>query len=416
MDKDLERTCSWYDAIIGTPTLHDGDAVISIRDRKVYFHAWDTAFDCTIPEDPPKSPKRHRRHNRRSKPQLNGIVAQKDDTGSAVISKLDDGDSISSKIATLAKGPQKVRKDGDSDYYHELLLKEFNDILVDQLPNELPPLRDINHHIPYKPTKPWIAHKFRLPEAQKQALEKDMEPKLRSGIYRYTSEIPLAASHMVPKHDSKLRHVQDLRKRNEDTERMAWPMPDQEELVHNIARSSNGSVFDMISAFDQTRIDPKDEKYATIINHMGVFQQRTIQQDDKNAVATQQRTMQHTLRDDWGRHVTVYVDDGTIYDDKPGRSPYEHYLVYHRILMTLRNNKFYLSRKKTRFFVDMVNEGMDVLGRHVQNGEISIAKPKVEAFIALRSPTSFQELGKDLGMYNWLTEHLPWAAEIAVPL
>ena len=49
---------------------------------------------------------------------------------------------------------------------------------------------------------------------------------------------------------------------------------------------------------------------------MGVFQQRTIQQGDKNAVATQQRTMQHTLRDDWGKNVTVYVDDGTIYDEK----------------------------------------------------------------------------------------------------
>src|SRR5437667_5710923 len=64
----------------------------------------------------------------------------------------------------------------------------------------------------------------------------------------------------------------------------------------------------------------------------------------------------------------------------------------------------------------MVNEGMEVLGRHVQNGEIAIAKPKVDAFITLRSPTSFQELGKDLGMYNWLTEHLPWETEIAALL
>jgi hypothetical protein len=60
----------------------------------------------------------------------------------------------------------------------------------------------------------------------------------------------------------------------------------------------------MISAFDQTRIQPDDVKYATIINHMGILQQLTIQQGDKNAVATQQRTMQHTLRDDWGTHVT----------------------------------------------------------------------------------------------------------------
>jgi hypothetical protein len=51
-------------------------------------------------------------------------------------------------------------------------------------------------------------------------------------------------------------------------ENMAWPLPDQEELVHKIAKSSNASIFDMISAFDQTRIHPDDVKYAMIINYM----------------------------------------------------------------------------------------------------------------------------------------------------
>lgn len=54
-----------YDAIVGTPTLHDGDAVIRICDRKMYFRAWDTLFHCTIPENPPKSPKKHSRSIRR---------------------------------------------------------------------------------------------------------------------------------------------------------------------------------------------------------------------------------------------------------------------------------------------------------------------------------------------------------------
>jgi hypothetical protein len=49
-------------------------------------------------------------------------------------------------------------------------------------------------------------------------------------------------------------------------------------------------------------------------------------------------------------------------------------------------------------FDDMVNEGMDMLGRHIQNGGISVAK--IDAFVALRSPTSFQELGKDLGTFT----------------
>ena len=144
------------------------------------------------------------------------------------------------------------------------------------------------------------------------------------------------------------------------------------------------------------------ESPATIINHMGIFQQPTMQQGDKNSASTWQQTVQHTLHEDWGANVTVYVDDGTIYDAEPGMSPYGHYLVCRRIVRTLKDNKFYLSCKKTHFFVDMVNDGMEVLGQHIQNGEISIAKAKVDAFTSLRTPTSFQELGKDLGMFTWL--------------
>src|SRR5437667_9595729 len=157
----------------------------------------------------------------------------------------------------------------------------------------------------------------------KKALEKDIMPKLESGILQYTSEIPLAASYIVLKHElGEFRHVQDLRKRNEDTESMAWPLLDQDELIHKIVQSSNALKFDLISVFDQTRIYPDVEKYVTIINHMGVMQQRTIQQGDKNAVAMQQRTMKNQLRDEWGKTVIVYIDDGPIFDEKPGMSPF----------------------------------------------------------------------------------------------
>jgi hypothetical protein len=59
-----------------------------------------------------------------------------------------------------------------------------------------------------------------------------------------------------------------------------------------------------------------------------------------------------------------------------------------------------------RFFVDMVDERMDVLGRHIQNGGISVAKSKIDTFVALRSPTPFQELGRNLITFTWLTDRL----------
>ena len=73
----------------------------------------------------------------------------------------------------------------------------------------------------------------------------------------------------------------------------------------------------------------------------------------------------------------------------------------------------YFNPKKTRFLVDMVNERVDVLGRHIQNGGVSVAKPQGRAPGA---PTSLQELGKDLGPFTWLTDHIRWAATLAAPL
>ena len=67
-------------------------------------------------------------------------------------------------------------------------------------------------------------------------------------------------------------------------------------------------------------------------------------------------------------------------------------------------------------FVAMENEGMDLLGRHIQKGGISIARNKVYGFVALRSPTNFAELDKTIGMFAWLMDHLPWAADISAPL
>jgi hypothetical protein len=45
-----------YDAIIGIPTMTDGDAFTSVKERKIYFRQRDFIVECTVPEAPPKRP------------------------------------------------------------------------------------------------------------------------------------------------------------------------------------------------------------------------------------------------------------------------------------------------------------------------------------------------------------------------
>src|SRR5437764_1023802 len=94
--------------------------------------------------------------------------------------------------------------------------------------------------------------------------------------------------------------------------------------------------------------------------------------------------MQHMFHEEWGKMVIVYIDDGPIFDKELGMSLFHYYQTCWRILASLRAKKFYLSHKKTVFFVDMDNEGMDLLGRHIQKGGISIAKNKVDGFVIFK--------------------------------
>jgi hypothetical protein len=48
-----------------------------------------------------------------------------------------------------------------------------------------------------------------------------------------------------------------------------------------------------------------------------------------------------------------------------------------------KTRSFISSHRKMHFFIDMINDSIDVLRRHIQNGEISIVKTKVDAFTSL---------------------------------
>src|SRR5204862_3455782 len=180
--------------------------------RTIYFRAWNVTFHCEVPKTPPKGLKRWMDDKKGQKPKRGYVKAQKEEKleklvmPNQAVTKATEAVSSATAIVIPSNStssnstkPRNVDKHGSPAYYRELLLSEFEDILVDELPNELPPLHEVNHRIPYKPKKPWIAHKYRLSEAHKKALEQEVAAKLQCGILQYTSNVPLAASHMVRK-------------------------------------------------------------------------------------------------------------------------------------------------------------------------------------------------------------------------
>ena len=72
-----------YDAILGIPTLTDGDAVVDVKARKVHLRAWDVTLDCEIVEESQKPQKKHPRmlNSRKMTAKVNGILTMKGKVG-----------------------------------------------------------------------------------------------------------------------------------------------------------------------------------------------------------------------------------------------------------------------------------------------------------------------------------------------
>ena len=339
------------------------------------------------------------------------LLPQQSFPQSSNASIIDDSMPISASPPTFSVYPD-VDKHGTADYYRNLIYEHYTDVFVDKLPAQLPPLRVVNHRIPVKVDKPWMAPLYRLPEHHKKALEADIELKLRAGIIVPTTELPLATSHMVPKKDpGEFRHVQDLRRRNKDTETLVWPLPPTDDIVDKVARSPERSKIDLVQSFDQIRVDPADVVKTAFRTHRGNYLHLTMQMGDKNATSTEQQLLD-TVFDPIRDNVVNYLDDIMPVNT---RTPYEHFLVLCKIFDILRVQKLFVNRKKTKLYIPY-DEPLNILGVDIQNGEITPEVSKVEAFNALPSPQSFQELGKALGSFTWLSAHIPASQELASPL
>ena len=116
-----------YDAIIGMPTMSNGDAIVYTKERKIHFRQWDFVVHCTIPETPPKPPKfdpRWKQGRKQKKRFATPSLSPKPTTPTALAQmpavqaiRMDNTPSESVTASTTAVPAADVRTDGTAEYY-----------------------------------------------------------------------------------------------------------------------------------------------------------------------------------------------------------------------------------------------------------------------------------------------------------
>ncbi|KAL6320193.1 hypothetical protein AAG906_004702 [Vitis piasezkii] len=289
-------------------------------------------------------------------------------------------------------------KEQDKEYPANVckILDDFSDLWPAELPNELPPMRDVQHAIDLilgaslsnLPT-------YRMNPTEHAELKRQVDELLTKGFIR-ESLSPCG------------RMCVDSRAINKITIKYRFPIPRLDDMLDMMVRSVIFSKIDLRSGYHQIRIRPGDEWKTSFKTKDGLYEWLVMSFGLTNAPSTFMRIMTQVLKPFIGRFVVVYFDDILIYS----RSCEDHEEHLKQVMRTLRAEKFYINLKKCTF----MSPSVVFLGFVVSSKGVETDPEKIKAIVDWPVPTNIHEVRSFHGMATFYRRFIRNFSSIMAPI
>jgi hypothetical protein len=226
------------------------------------------------------------------------------------------------------------------------LLEKFTNIVVDELPHSLPPIRSISHHIdlilgdslPNKAT-------YRLTPRENEEVKNQVQELLDKCLVRESLIPCVVPTVLSPKKDRQWRMCIDYRAINKITIRYRFPLPRIYDLMDFLSGERYFSKMNLKSGYHQIRVREGDEWKTTFKTNEGFFEWLVIPFGLKNAPSKFMRLMNEVLKEFIEKIVIVYLDDILIFSKTEG----EHLKHLTSVMRRLQQKKMLINLKKISF-------------------------------------------------------------------
>uniref|UniRef100_A0AAG5DT40 RNA-directed DNA polymerase n=1 Tax=Anopheles atroparvus TaxID=41427 RepID=A0AAG5DT40_ANOAO len=236
---------------------------------------------------------------------------------------------------------------------------------------------------------------------------------LDNGIIAHSTSPYSSPVWVVPKKTDasgkrKIRVVIDYRKLNEKTIEDKYPIPQIEEILDNLGKSSYFTTLDLKSGFHQIEMDPKDRMKTAFSTTQGHFEFARMPFGLKNAPAAFQRAMNSVLSGLIGNICFVYLDDIIVV----GKNLKTHLDNLDTVLQRLSDFNLKIQLDKCEF----LKRETEFLGHTITPEGIKPNPDKIAKILDWRLPTTQKEIKQFLGLTGYYRRFIRDYAKLTKPL
>ncbi|KAL7292694.1 hypothetical protein TKK_0013817 [Trichogramma kaykai] len=292
------------------------------------------------------------------------------------------------------------------------VVTDYPDLFL--LPGDSLPCTDwVYHEIPLENNIPINTKQYRHPSIRRNAINKDVEKRLKEGIIEPSSSPMNSPVWIVPKKPGpdgspKWRVVIDFRELNKKTVGDAYPLPNITDIMDQLGEASYFSTFDLASGFHQITMKSEDKLKTAFSTLNGHYQYCRMPMGLKNAPATFQRLMDRVLRGLQNTEMLVYLGDIIIY----AKDLKEHDAKVRRLLDRLRAAKLVLEPEKVNF----LRKEVGFLGHIVSEKGVEMDPKKIEVMRNFPEPKTVKQIRQFLGMAGYYRRFIQDFSKIGKPL
>jgi hypothetical protein len=318
--------------------------------------------------------------------------------------ELQDGD-----LAFMALVSDDSDNKNNTHSQYKDLIREYADVMPDELPAGLPPSRDVDMKIRLLPLKqPPFRPTYRLARKELDELRRQLEDLLAKGFIRPSTSPFGAPVLFVRKKEGDLRMCVDYRMLNDMTVKDRYALPRIDELFDQLHGGRVFSKIDLRSGYHQIRISEEDTHKTAFRTRYGHYEFMVMPFGLTNAPAVFMRLMNDVFRPLLDKCVIVFLDDILVFS----RTHREHEQHLRSVFDLLRKHQLYAKLSKCQFGSSEV----EFLGHVIGADGIKPMQDKVAAIRDWTTPMNVTEVRSFIGLTGYYRRFVRGYAAIALPL